>query len=89
MAGLACGLDGVSAGHLRGLAHLRLAEDGQQYDTAVRRQPVGDALGAAAEVEAQLADFAAEVAGVGLAERGGVLGEAVDLLLGYHVVVGG
>jgi hypothetical protein len=81
VAGLADGLGGTGTFHFRCLAHPGLAEHRQKHDAAARCDPVGDALGVAAEVEAQLAELAAEMTGVGLAERGGVRGEPVDLLL--------
>lgn len=79
----------MGAFHLRRLAHSGLAERRQEYDPAAGGDPVGDALGVAVEIEAQLADLAAQMAAVGLAERCGVLGEPVDLLLRDDVLAGG
>jgi hypothetical protein len=49
------------------LAHLGLVEDRQEHDAAAGSDPVGDALRAVAEVEAELAELATEVATVGSA----------------------
>ena len=55
-----------------------LAEYGQQDDPPAGCEPVGDPRLLGQQVEPQLADFAAEVAGVGLADGLGLLGEQAD-----------
>ncbi len=70
-------LCGVGAVHFGLLARLGLAEHGEQHDTSAGRQPVGDPLMGIAEAEAQLAELAAQMAGVRFVERGGLLGEQV------------
>lgn len=86
---LAQSLCGVGAVHFGLLAHPGLAEHGEKHDTSAGRQPVGDPLMGIAEAEAQLAELAAQMAGVRFVERGGLFGEQVSDAFGLLVVRGG
>lgn len=70
--------------HLHGALHLGrlgaagLAEHGEQNHLASWRHPIRHSGLLAQQVESQLTDLPAEVAGVRLAERLGMLGEQAD-----------
>lgn len=89
MFGFAQPLSGVRATHFGLLTHLRLAEHGEQHDASAGCEPVGNALVSITKAETQLAELAAEVAGVRFVERGGLLGEEVGEAFGLLVVMGG
>src|SRR5919109_3988451 len=66
-------------GDLLGLAHLGLSEDGQQDDPSFGADEVADPPAFASQVEAQLAELALELAGVGLGEQDTLFLQQVDV----------